>query len=97
MGLIDPDQAWWWREEWQKGKREVEKEIAQNETSGPFRSVHGLIEHLSKSDISEAWNDEERSKKGRFPLQGIFKGGEPVSEEDIDEAIEEFNQIGSQE
>lgn len=89
LGLIDPDQAWWWGEEWQKGKREVEKEIAQNETSGPFKSVHGLIEHLNKSDISEAWNDEERSKKGRFSLQGIFKGGEPVSEEDIDEAIKE--------
>jgi AbrB family looped-hinge helix DNA binding protein len=48
VGLIDPDQAWWWREEWQKGEREAEKEIAQNETSGPFRSVHGLIEHLNK-------------------------------------------------
>jgi AbrB family looped-hinge helix DNA binding protein len=48
VGLIDPEQAWWWREEWQKGEREAEKDIAQNETSGPFRSVHGLIEHLSK-------------------------------------------------
>ncbi|MCK4618216.1 hypothetical protein KAT45_04845, partial [Candidatus Aerophobetes bacterium] len=22
VGLIDPDQAWWWVEEWQKGERE---------------------------------------------------------------------------
>lgn len=45
----------------------------------------------------EAWNDEEHPKKGRFSLQGIFKGGGPIPEEDIDEVIEEFNQIGSQE
>ena len=41
------------------------------------------------TDIGEAWNDEERSKKSRFSLQGIFKGGEPIPEEDIDEAIKE--------
>jgi AbrB family looped-hinge helix DNA binding protein len=48
VGLIDPDQAWWWEEEWQKGEREAEKEIAQGEVSGPFESVDRLIEHLNK-------------------------------------------------
>ena len=48
VGLIDPDQAWWWKEEWQKGEREAEREIAQKEVSGPFKSVDRLIEHLNK-------------------------------------------------
>jgi len=47
-GLIDPDQAWWWKEQWQKGEREAEKEIAQKEVSGHFKSVDGLIEHPHK-------------------------------------------------
>ena len=45
-GLIDPEQAWWWREEWQKGEREAEKEIAQGKVSGPFENVDELIKHL---------------------------------------------------
>ena len=27
VGIIDPDQAWWWTEEWQKGEREAIKEV----------------------------------------------------------------------
>ena len=45
VGLIDPDQAWWWEEEWQKGEREAEKEIARKEVSKPFKNVERLIEH----------------------------------------------------
>ena len=26
VGLIDPDQAWWWTEDWQKKEREAEKD-----------------------------------------------------------------------
>lgn len=26
-GLIDPDQKWWWLEEWQEGEREVERDL----------------------------------------------------------------------
>jgi hypothetical protein len=48
VGLIDPEQDWWWKEEWQKGEREAEKEIAQNELSGPFRSADRTAEHLKK-------------------------------------------------
>jgi len=47
-GLIDPDQAWWWKEDWQKGEREAEKEIAQKEVSGHFKSVDELVEYLRK-------------------------------------------------
>ena len=45
VGLIDPDQAWWWKEEWQKGERETEKEIARKEVSKPLKNVERLIEH----------------------------------------------------
>jgi AbrB family looped-hinge helix DNA binding protein len=48
VGLIAPDQAWWWKEEWQKGEREAEKEIARREISKPFQSAEQLIKHLNK-------------------------------------------------
>ena len=44
--LIDPEQAWWWHEEWQKGEREAEKNIAEGKVSGPFKNVDELIKHL---------------------------------------------------
>lgn len=48
MGLIEPDQAWWWKEEWQRREREAETDILQGKTSGPFNSLDELIEHISK-------------------------------------------------
>jgi len=27
VGLIDPDQRWWWTEEWQRGEREAQRDI----------------------------------------------------------------------
>jgi AbrB family looped-hinge helix DNA binding protein len=38
-GLIDPEQAWWWLESWQKGEREAEEDIRSGRMSGPFESV----------------------------------------------------------
>ena len=38
-GMIDRDQAWWWIEEWQKGKRESQKEINEGKLMGPFSTV----------------------------------------------------------
>lgn len=32
----DPDQWWFWTEEWQKGEREVDEAIARGELLGPF-------------------------------------------------------------
>src|SRR5712691_8731403 len=48
-GLIDPDQRWWWTEEWQKGEREAEWEIRKGKTEGPFSSADELIAHLHKT------------------------------------------------
>ena len=31
-GLIDPDQKYWWTEEWQEGEREVERDIKEGRT-----------------------------------------------------------------
>jgi hypothetical protein len=38
-GLIDPNQQWWWTEEWQKGEREAESEIRRGKTSRPFSTA----------------------------------------------------------
>ena len=32
VGLIDPDQKYWWLEEWQEGEREVERDIKDGRT-----------------------------------------------------------------
>jgi AbrB family looped-hinge helix DNA binding protein len=39
VGLIDPDQTWWWTEEWQKGEREAETEAREGKLFGPFSTV----------------------------------------------------------
>jgi len=46
VGLIDPDQRWWWREEWQKGEREAEDDLINERVSKPFHSADKLIGHL---------------------------------------------------
>jgi hypothetical protein len=46
VGLIDPDQIWFWLEEWQKGEREVERDIRAGRTSGPFTTAKELIAHF---------------------------------------------------
>jgi len=48
VGLIDPDQAWWWVEEWQKGEREAEKDIREGRLHGPFESVKEFKESIEK-------------------------------------------------
>ena len=61
----------------------------------PYNAVSDWLEN-GEENTDEVWSDEEKPKKGRYSLQGIFEGGDPISEEDIDQVIEEFNQIGSQ-
>jgi AbrB family looped-hinge helix DNA binding protein len=46
VGLIDPDQRWWWREEWQKGERKAENDLIHGRVSKPFHSADELIGHL---------------------------------------------------
>lgn len=47
-GLIARDQRWWWREQWQRGEREVDESIAKDGLSGPFQTAEALIAHLRK-------------------------------------------------
>jgi AbrB family looped-hinge helix DNA binding protein len=46
VGLIDPDQRWWWMEEWQKGEREADEDLVNGRVSKPFHSADELIDHL---------------------------------------------------
>ena len=39
VGIIDNEQAWWWTEKWQKGEREAQKEISEDNLLGPFSTV----------------------------------------------------------
>ena len=46
VGLIDPDQTWWWLESWQQGEREAAEDLKAGRVSGPFESVEELIRDL---------------------------------------------------
>ena len=50
-GLIDPDQQYWWLEEWQEGEREVEADIKAGRTSGPFETAEELFAHLDQQRV----------------------------------------------
>ena len=45
-GLVDPDQAYWWHEDWQKGERKAEEDIKRGMVADPFNSVQELIDSL---------------------------------------------------
>jgi AbrB family looped-hinge helix DNA binding protein len=45
-GLIDPEQAWWWVELWQKKERDAEADVKAGRVSGPFENVKELIKDL---------------------------------------------------
>jgi len=44
-GLIDPEQLYWWTEEWQKGEREAEADIRAGRVK-TFERVEDLIQDL---------------------------------------------------
>jgi AbrB family looped-hinge helix DNA binding protein len=48
VGLIDPEQMWWWKEDWQKGEREAENNIAKGEVSEAFQNIDDVMSYLSK-------------------------------------------------
>ena len=54
LQVIDPDQAWYWTQEWQEGEREADEDIAAGRTLGPFDNVEDLIEALHKG-----WPDDQ--------------------------------------
>ena len=41
-GLIEPDQRYWWTEEWQKGERAAEADRRAGRVVGTFDSVEGM-------------------------------------------------------
>jgi len=51
VGLIDPEQKWWWTEEWQKGERETEKDIINGNVSACFERSEDLINHLKTQHV----------------------------------------------
>ena len=42
VGLIEPDQRYWWTEEWQKGERAAEADRRTGRVVGTFDSVEGM-------------------------------------------------------
>lgn len=47
--LLDPTQAWFWTEEWQKKERRADEDIKGGRVSGPFEGVEKLRKHLERS------------------------------------------------
>ena len=47
-GLIDPDQRYWWTEEWQEGERQAERDSREGRSSGPFPTAEELFAHLDR-------------------------------------------------
>ncbi len=45
-GLIDPEQAWWWLEPWQKREREAEWDLRAGRLIGPFDTAEEAIRAL---------------------------------------------------
>ena len=58
--LIDPDQAWFWSEEWQRGEREVDENIAAGRVQ-VFDDVESFIAAL---DAEAARLDAENASEG---------------------------------
>ena len=48
VGLIDPEQKYWWLESWQKGEREAERDEREGRSSSAFETAESLLSHLHK-------------------------------------------------
>jgi len=46
-GLIDPDQSYWWTEEWQRGERAAERDVRAGRVK-TFSSVEELVSSLGR-------------------------------------------------
>ena len=49
VGLIDTEQMWWWKEDWQKGEREAENNIAKGEVSEAFQNIEEAMSYLNEN------------------------------------------------
>ncbi len=45
-GVIDPDQRWWWTEEWQKGERKAQRDIETGRVSKVYDDVDEALQAL---------------------------------------------------
>lgn len=45
-GLIDPDQRWWWTEEWQKGERKAQRDIDAGRVSKVYDDIDEALQAL---------------------------------------------------
>jgi len=45
-GLIDPDQRWWWTEEWQNGERKAQRDIDAGQVSKVYDDVDEALQAL---------------------------------------------------
>ncbi len=45
-GLIDPEQRWWWTEEWQKGERRTQRDIDEGRVSKAYDNVDEALREL---------------------------------------------------
>lgn len=48
VGLIDPDQRWWWTEEWQKDERQAHRDVAAGRVSKTYDNVADALRDLKK-------------------------------------------------
>jgi len=51
---------------------------------------------ITDSEVLKTLTLNDGEKKKRISLMGIAKGGQPITKEEIDEVIQEWNRIGSQ-
>jgi len=53
IGLIDPDEAWWYSEEWQAGEREASNEVKDGEVSEAMEGAE-LDQYLDDLTIEDS-------------------------------------------
>jgi AbrB family looped-hinge helix DNA binding protein len=56
--LVDADQAWFWTDEWQKGEREADEDIAAGRVWGPYKTADELMDEVEAYAASLASSEE---------------------------------------
>jgi hypothetical protein len=48
VGLIDPEQRWWWTEDWQKDERAAHRDLAAGRVSQTYENITDALADLKK-------------------------------------------------